>query len=93
MTFAEAYDKIISLTEDCDVSNLYYNMGIDQDYADDAQKLSVALIIINSGMIPVHSEALSVLKKAARNMIDYGHVEQESPEVRAETMDKMRHLI
>ena len=23
MTFDEAYDKIISLTEDCDVSNLY----------------------------------------------------------------------
>lgn len=93
MTFEEAYEKVVAHTEDCDISKLYYNMGVTPEYADDVQKLSVALILIDSGFIHVESDVSSTIKKAARNMIDYGQVEREAPEVRAETMDKMRHLI
>ena len=93
MTFNEAFDQVFAHMEDCDAGQLYYNMGISADYADDVQKLSIALVIIESGAVHVEPEVTGAIRKAAKNMLECGKVERESPEVRAETMDKMRHLI
>lgn len=93
MTFNEAYEHIVAIAEELDVRRLYYNMGVSLEYVDDLQKLSVALVLLDSGLIHVDSEMSSAIKKAARNMVEFGQVERESPEVRAETMDKMRHFI
>jgi len=93
MTFDEAYEHIVAIAEELDVRRLYYNMGFSLEYADNSQRLSVALVLLDSGLIHVESEISSAIKKAARNMVDFGQVKRESLEVRAETMDKMRHLI
>jgi len=93
MTFNEAYERVVNHAEDCDIGQIYYNMGISAEYADDAQKLSVALILVDSGTVHVDSETANALKKASRCFIEFGSVEPESPETRAATMDRMRHLI
>ena len=96
-SFAEAYEKVIEqATEGVDVENVYRNLGLDPEFIDDVSKLAVALVIINSGCVQGHAIAPEVdyaIKVACRNLIEHGQVEQASPEVAAETMDKMRSMI
>ena len=96
MTFEEAYNAVADhAAEGVDIDSVYVNLGLDPDYRDDASKLSVALVIINSGCIqdPIPAEAIYAVKTAARNMIEHGQVEKVSPEAVAESMDRMRHCI
>ena len=96
MTFDEAYSTVVDYAaEGVDIDSVYINMGLNPDYLDDASKLSVALVIINSGCTQgeVPTEAVHAVKKAARNMIEHGQAETVSPEAAAESMDRMRHCI
>lgn len=94
LPFEEAYTKVIEYAADSvDVDSVYHNLGLDSEFIDDASKLAVALIIINSGRIQIPSEVDYAFKIACKNLIERGHIDNTSSEAVAETMSKMRSMI
>ena len=97
LPFEEAYRKVIEhAAEGVDVDSVYRNLGLDPEFADDASKLAVALVIANSGCIQgkvLPSEVDYTIKLACKNLIERGHVGNTSPEAAAESMSKMRSMI
>lgn len=96
MNFGDAYDAVIDrAAEGVDVDSVYRNLGLDPEFADNASKLMVALVIINSGCFTGHlpSEVASALQRASRNIIERGQVDGTTPEEAAESMNKMRSMI
>ena len=97
LPFEEAYAKVIEhAAEGVDVDSVYRNIGLDPEFADDASKLAVALVIANSGCIQgkvLPSEVDYTIKLACKNLIERGHLANTSPEAAAESMSKMRSMI
>ena len=97
LPFEEAYTKVIEhAAEGVDVESVYRNLGLDPEFADDASKLAVALVIANSGCIQgklLPSEVDYTIKLACKNLIEHGHIDNTSPEAAAESMSKMRSMI
>ena len=96
LPFDEAYTKVIeTAAEGVDVDSVYRSLGLDPSFADDASKLMVALVIMNSGCVQGHVPANVEysIKVACKNVIERGEIEGTSPEAAAESMSKMRSMI
>jgi len=96
LPFEEAYRKVIEhAAEGVDVDSVYRNLGLDPEFADDASKLMVALVIMNSGCVQEHvpTNVEYSIKAACKNVIERGEIEGTSPEAAAESMSKMRSMI